>query len=130
MENKHDSTDLSLHQVCTGATCDFAVGGSDGQASCLSGSGTCLAGDLLEAESSGIHDETLIDATQKIKQILSAIPADADGRKLSFLVTKMGLLLGWVNHDGDISENAVTAKDDNATVAKALKLKNWETSGN
>ncbi|MGC2238910.1 MAG: hypothetical protein WA584_22330 [Pyrinomonadaceae bacterium] len=130
MENKHGSTNLSLHQVCTGASCDFAVGGSNGQVSCLSGSGTCLAGDLLEAESSGIHDDTLIEATQKIKQILSEIPADSDGRKLSFLVTNMGLLLAWVNHDEDIPANAVTAKDDNEILAKALKLKNWETIGN
>lgn len=128
METKHNSTNLSLHQVCTGATCDFAVGGSDEQqVSCLSGSGTCLAADLLEAESSGMHDETLIEATQKIKQILSEIPADSDGRKLSFLVTKMGLLLAWVNHDADIPENAITAENDNTTLAKALKLKNWET---
>lgn len=130
MENKHNSTDLSLHQVCTGATCDFAVGGSgEQQVSCLSGSGTCLAADLLEAESSVIHDETLVEATQKIKQILSEIPADSNNRKLSFLVTKMGLLLAWVNHDADIPENAVTAENDNTSVAKALKLKNWETIG-
>ncbi len=132
MENKHDSTDLSLHQVCTGASCDFAVGGgsTEQQVSCLSGSGTCLAADLLEAESSGIHDETLVEATQRIKQILSEIPTDTDGRKLSFLVTKMGLLLAWVNHDADIPADAVTAENDNATVAKVLKLKNWETIGN
>lgn len=113
--------------ICTGDICDFAVDTSAELASCLSGSGTCLAGGLLEAEASGIHDETLIEATRKIKQILSEIPADSEGRKLSFLVTKMGLLLAWVNHDADIPENAVTANDDNETVAKALKLKNRET---
>jgi hypothetical protein len=130
MEIKNNSTNPPPHNICTGAACDFAVGTSAELASCLSGSGTCLAGDLLEAESSGIHDDTLIQVTQKIKQLLSEIPADSEGRKLSFLVTKMGLLLAWVNHDGDIPADAVTAKDDNATVAKALRLKNWETVGN
>jgi hypothetical protein len=131
MEIKHNSTNPPLRQVCTGASCDFAVGDTSAErVSCLSGSGTCLAGDLLEAESSKIHDDTLIEATQKIKQILSEIPVDSDGRKLSFLVTNMGLLLAWVNHDDDIPENAVTAKNDNEIVAKALKLKNWENIGN
>lgn len=129
MEIKNTSSDAHVNNICSGANCDFAVDTLTGQGLCLSGSGGCLAGDLLEAEPSGLHDETLIEATRKIKQILSEIPVDADGRKLSFLVTNMGLLLAWVNHGEEIPPNAVTAKDDDATVAKALKLKNRETGG-
>jgi hypothetical protein len=127
METKNTSSE-PVNQVCSGANCDFAVDTLTGSGLCLSGSGGCLAGDLLEAEPSGLHDEALIEATGKIRQILSEIPADADGRKLSFLVTKMGILLAWVNHGEEIPANAVTAKDDDATVAKALKLKNRETN--
>ena len=129
METKNTSSDEHVNKVCSGANCDFAIDALAGQGLCLSGSGGCLAGDLLEAEPSGLHDQTLIDATQKIRQILSEIPADAGGRKLSFLVTKMGILLAWVNHGEEIPADAVTSADDNETVAKALKLKNWESAG-
>lgn len=124
MELNHKSNTPPLqHHKCTGFNCDYAITGT-GDGICFSGSGTCLACNLLEAEPSAVHDKALMEATQKIKQILAAIPADADGRQLSFLVTNMGLLLGWVNHDAPVPENAVTAKDDDATIAKALKLKN------
>ena len=93
METKNTSPDEHVNKICSGANCDFAIDSLNEQALCLSGSGGCLAGDLLEADSSGIHDETLIEATQKIRQILSEIPVDSDERKLAFLVTKMGILL-------------------------------------
>lgn len=112
------------HHHCSGANCDYAIDTTTGEGLCFSGSGTCVVGDLLEAEESPLHDQSLIDATQQIKQILTAIPADPQGRQLSFLVTGNGLLLAWVNHGVDIPADAVTAKDEPAIVAKALKLKN------
>ena len=129
MEIKHESNNPPLRNVCSGANCDFAIDTSTGQGLCFSGSGTCLVSDLLEAEASDLHDKNLIEATRKIKQILAEIPADPNGRELSFLVTDMGLLLAWINHSQVFPANAVTAKDDKATVAKALKLKNWEAAG-
>lgn len=115
-----------LSQGCHGKVCDYVIDTTTGNPVCLSGSGTCLSADLLEADSSSFHGDNLVEATQKINQILTEIPEDADGRKLSFLVTKMGVFLGWVIHDGEVPENGVTAKDENETVAKALRLKNWE----
>ena len=138
MENNNEKHTSAEHHKCTGANCDYAIDPMTGDGLCFSGSGTCLACNLLEAEASPLHDETLIEATQKIKEILAGITSAAaaggdgtrEGRKLSFLVTEMGLLLAWVEHDAvDIPENAVTAKDDNATLAKALKLKNWQAEG-
>ena len=36
----------------------------------------------------------------------------------------MGEMLAWLDHSGgEVSANAVTAKDDDETVARALKLK-------
>ena len=79
---------------------------------------------LLDAEESGFLDGSLIAATSAIKDILANIPADVNGRTLSFLNTRMGTLLAWVEHGHDAWEGAVTAKDDDATIAAALKLKN------
>lgn len=127
MENKNDLNDVPFHKACSGTNCDFAIDTETEEGLCLSGAGTCLSGGLLEAGSSGFHDEALIEATRKIRQILSDIPPDPEGRQLSFLVTGMGLLLAWVRHGETIPENAVTAEDDDATLAKALKLTNWGT---
>jgi len=44
----------------------------------------------------------------------------------------MGFLLAWVNHGAaSIPDGAVTAKDDDATLARALRLKGYtETAAN
>ncbi|MEO6588189.1 MAG: hypothetical protein ABIP06_02575 [Pyrinomonadaceae bacterium] len=95
-----------------------------GPLSCVSGdASTCNEVNILEAEESDFHDCNLIDATAAIKEILAKIPADPNGRSLSFLHTNMGTLLAWVEHGGEPGEGAVTAEDDDATVAAALKLK-------
>ena len=126
MEKNHEENTPSGHPKCTGANCDYAIEPTTGNGICFSGSGTCLACNLLEAEASPLHDEALIEATRKIKEVLSGIPADPDGRTLSFLVTEMGLLLAWVEHGSAMPENAVTAKNENAVLAQALKLTNWQ----
>jgi hypothetical protein len=86
--------------------------------------------ELLEAEASGFHDENLIAATQQIRAILAAIPPDPAGRKLSFIRTNMGELLAWMDHSGaEVPEGAVTAEDDDATIAQALRLTGYAAAG-
>ena len=113
--------------ACKG-TCDYAS--SNDAAACGDGTGTCATAQLLEAEPSGFHDENLIAATQQIRAILAAIPPDAAGRKLSFIRTNMGELLAWMDHSGaEVPEGAVTAEDDDATIAQALRLKGYAAAG-
>jgi hypothetical protein len=93
-------------------------------ASCALGDGPCLFPKFLRAEPSKFHDETLIEATEKIDRILTSIPADSQGRRLSLIVSKFGLLLAWVYHENRPEGNySVTMKSEDATVIKALKLK-------
>ena len=119
-------------QGCVGGLCDWqatAQGGKSKQAngiilSCeespVSG---CTQAKLLDAGESDFHGRALIEATRKINRILAGVPKDSHGRMLSFCQTKMGTLLAWVEHGGEASRRRVTARDDDATVAKALKLK-------
>ncbi len=83
---------------------------------------------FLTAEESGFHDETLIEATRKMQEVIDNIPEDPDGRTLSLIFTDMGVLLAWVSHKGEnlkaSSNNVITSDDDNETVAKALGLTN------
>ena len=109
--------------ACKGA-CDYTV--YSNSAACNTGTGTCAVAKLLEAELSGFHDENLIAATQQIKAILAAIPPDPAGRQLSFIRTNMGELLAWMDHSGaEVSEEGVTADDDDATIAAALRLTSY-----
>jgi len=119
---------LERATVCSNKNpCDFAV---KGDANCQAGTGSCTVAQIAEADFSVFHDETLMKATQQIKQILEAIPPDPQGRTLSFLHTSMGSLLAWVRHGAtDIPEDAVTAQDDDATVVRALKLRGYSAAG-
>jgi len=108
---------------CVGADCDWV--NSNGRQTCNDGSGGCNKPHFCEAEESSFHDKNLQEATKKINRILSRIPADPKGRKLRFCDTHMGTLLAWVQHGGAKPGKGrqVTRRDDDATVAKALKLK-------
>ena len=107
---------------CIGPDCDWVNGG--GKQNCVVGSGGCPDAHFCEAEESSFHDKNLQEATKKINRILSRIPADPKGRKLAFCETHMGSLLAWVQHGGKLGKGRqVTRRDDDATVAKALKLK-------
>ncbi len=94
-----------------------------GNLRCVPGDSACAPVNLLEAEKSAFHDQYLVKATKAIKTILAKIPADPNGRNLSFIHTNMGTLLAWVEHGGTPTTGAVTAKHDDATIAAALKLK-------
>jgi hypothetical protein len=116
-----ETNDLML--PCKGSICDFALEAKTENNFCMSGGGSCMYACLLEAHTSGFHDGNLARATKQINQILSNIPEDENGRKLSFLVTRLGILLAWANHDDKAPTGVVTAKDSNAVLTKALKLK-------
>lgn len=105
------------------AECQWMMTGN-GSPSCVEGGINCTTAQLLTAAPSDFHDQTLVTLTQQINDLLQAVPPDPGGRKLSFMVTRMGPLLGWVNHgqEGDVPEDAVTAASDNATIAQALGL--------
>jgi len=108
--------------ACEG-DCQFVIIHEADTAACESGSPTCNLATLLTAEPSGFHDASLIDATIKINEILAAIPADSRGRQLSMLHTKWGLLLAWVDHKGVAPADGVRPDADDATIAKALRLR-------
>lgn len=114
---------------CSGKTCSWGKSRSGSDMGCQAGSGDCALALILEARPSEFHDQTLIEATLKIKQILEGIAADARGRKLSFVHTNMGTLLAWVEHGGAIPPDAVTAEDADATVAEALGLNGYTAVG-
>ncbi len=104
--------------------CDFQLDDL-GNPSCVAGGDSCSIAGLLEAEESSFHDSNLIQATNAINEILAGIPADADGRNLSFLKTNMGVLLAWVAHGETAIEGAVTSKSNDETLASALGLKSY-----
>ena len=112
---------------CVGKKCQHVIHGED--ATCETGTSTCNPAKLLQAEPSGFHDAALIDATNKINQILETIPADARGRTISLLHTEWGSLLAWVDHNAIAPADGVRPDADEATIAKALRLKLPEASG-
>ena len=114
--------------ACGRESCVYSISGES--ADCSAGAGTCGPAELLEAEPSGFHDQNLIAATQQIRAILASIPPDPAGRKLSFIRTNMGELLAWMNHSGaEVPDDAVTAEDDDDTIAQALRLKSFAAGG-
>jgi hypothetical protein len=95
----------------------------DGLPGCITSSTPdCDMAVLVEANESTFHDSQLIQATQAINEILTQIPADAEGRNLSFLRTKWGFLLAWVDHGAEPIEGAITSDSDDATFAAALGI--------
>lgn len=116
-------SEKSSLQGCAGYKCQWYVTGT-GSAVCSPGDDSCSDAKLLEAVASDFHDQALIRLTTQINQLLAAVPSDPSGRKLSFLHTRRGPFLAWVHHDVSPVEiaSAVTAQDDDATIAQALRL--------
>jgi len=110
---------------CSGKRCGFNIQVTKEAAGCSEGDGSCFEARVLTAERSNFHDEELMDATAKIRQILAGIGRDPKGRKLSFINTNMGLLLAWVEHGAPVPPDAVTDKDDDTTIAQALRLSGY-----
>lgn len=113
-------------QDCVGSDCMLAASSTLHHPRCVSGPSGCTRAILLRAEESGFHDQTLIAATQAINKILEGIPMHPEGLKLSFTLTRMGIFLLWVEHGGIVPPDAVTMDMDNATIAAALRLIDWE----
>lgn len=119
---------LAAIRGCVGRTgCDYYVSGGAG---CTETGNSCSNGRLLSAEPSIFHDGLLIEATNRINEILDALPEDPEGRTVSFINTRMGTLLAWVSHGATVAPpGAVTNADDNATIARALKLTDYNAAG-
>lgn len=117
-------TDASERQACGAGDCSYSVLRKRGILACQSGPGDCLSPILLEAQPSDFYDETAAATTARINEIIAGVPADRQGRKLSFLRTPYGLLLAWVQHGGPTGPDAIPASADPATLAQALGLKN------
>ena len=112
-----------------GLQCTFVILDDDVVA-CEVGTSTCTGANLLEAETSQFHDANLAEATRKIREILEGIPHDPQGRELVFLHTRLGSLLAWVEHRGKIpADQGIRPDADDATIAKALRLKGYAASG-
>ena len=112
---------------CMGKACNFVI--KDEDVMCENGTSMCSPAKLLDAEPSRFHDATLIQATNKINQILETIPADPGGRTASFLHTVNGSLLAWVDHKAEAPADGVRPNADEASVARALRLKSSSASG-
>ena len=111
---------------CTSSQCDWTLTGENFPV-CINGGGSCQHAKLLTAEVSDFHDQALADVTRQINALLQAIPPDPAGRKLSFMHSPLGTLLGWVQHGGagltsEAAENAVRATSDEATLVQSLQL--------
>ena len=111
---------------CTSTNCDWALTGENFPV-CINGGGSCQNAKLLVAEVSDFHDQALAEVTQQINALLQAIPPDPAGRKLSFMHSPLGTLLGWVQHDGagltvEAAESAVRATSDEAALVQSLRL--------
>ena len=78
------------HKFCGGRGGGCSFQHNDGVLSCVPGNSNCNPVALLEAEESDFHDCGLIEATKAIKEILANIPADPNGRNLSFLHYRNG----------------------------------------
>jgi len=121
MKTQTDPPDLDS---CLKNGCEPLISSDKEIVSCQPRGTTCWTAILLQAESSQFHDETLIKATEKINRILTSIPPDPQGRKVSLIASKFGILLAWVYHENRPEGNySVTMESDDATVIKALKLK-------
>jgi len=94
--------------------------------------GTCVRAVVLRAKHSEFYDKQLEEATEKISEIIGGIRAAEDGRSLSFIMTRMGIMLAWVEHgeEGSREPDDVTVKDDNSNIAEALGLIDWEEQAN
>ena len=115
-------TSTEMNEGCTSKACDWAFASES--MGCVNGSGWCAGAAFLEAEKSDFHSDTLIKVTAAINAMLSIVPKDDKGRKLSFVHTRMGTMLAWVHHDGSgPDEGEVGPESSDEEIKKALKIK-------
>ncbi|MCW5956859.1 MAG: hypothetical protein KIT61_09750 [Pyrinomonadaceae bacterium] len=105
--------------ACKGLDCGFGKVGGD--LACTDG-GSCFKAEMLTASESIFHDAALVKATQAIKDALAAVPADPNGRQLSFIHTKMGTMLVWVRHDIEVPPGSINAASSDEELINALGI--------
>lgn len=105
---------------CTGSLCGYGI--TKGRIGCQSGDGSCWSASLVDAKLSAFYTQELKNATRQIKSILDSIPSPGDGLKLSFVHTRLGTLLAWVNHGEQYTTETVTWADTDENIVEALGL--------
>ncbi|MGB7207043.1 MAG: hypothetical protein WBD27_00145 [Pyrinomonadaceae bacterium] len=105
---------------CTGSLCGYGI--TKGRIGCQSGDGSCWAASLVDAKLSPFYTQELKNATRQIKSILDSINSPGDGLKLSFVHTRLGTLLAWVNHGEQYTTETVTWADTDENIVQALGL--------
>ena len=87
----------SKMEVFQTAVSMYEVGARDGEiaASCPGGNKECLGGLLAMASPTALHDEALIEATQKINRILREVKEHRKDRELMLVNVGGAALLIW-----------------------------------
>ena len=114
---------------CVGTTCDWLFHGKSGF-SCTEGTGDCIPAEFLLAFPTTFHDAVLEEASIKMNRIIHRIPANTNGKKLSFVVTNEGIFMAWVDHNAPPpGTKTVTRRSDEKEIKKALKLRSETSKG-
>lgn len=106
--------------ICLDSLCDYSA--ALGRIACVGGGGGYARAIVRDASLSDFYDQTLRDASYQIREILSRIPKDADGRMLAMLNTRQGFLLAWVEHSDEEPEPGITIANSEEEIARALGL--------
>ena len=110
-----------LVRPCTGKACSWNLDMLTNQMGCSAGDGSCIESRLLVAAESDFFPADLIDASERINDIL-ANQTDPAGRELAFVQTPFGLMLSWVNHDMMTPPGSVNSKSPEEEIAEALGI--------
>lgn len=70
----------------------------------------CMRPEFIQGHRTPFHDKALEEATQKLRDIIDAIPP-SQGRSLAFIIRKRGLRLVWMS-DGPPALDAVRVTDE------------------
>jgi hypothetical protein len=88
---------------CPTGSCGYGMLQGDGP--CDPGTSSCANARLAPPDSIfGADSDALKSVTEKINDRLAGLGADADGRKLSFLRTPIGIAVGWLRHLPDADQ--------------------------
>ena len=112
--------------ACLDGLCSW--GFSSGRLSCSSSGGSYSRATALDANLSEFYDDTLREATYKLRDVFSQIPDDPNGRVLGLINTRKGFLLAWVEHNDETPEPGITIENSEEEIAKALGLIDIESA--
>lgn len=122
---------MSIEEINTESLCrqGCGYGKAKGFLYCLPTGDGCGRARLLEADESDFHDQYMSEATKAFNSILNLIPADSQGREISFIHTNMGTLLAWVDHTGKVITPEVSDESTDTEIADALGLQGFGAKG-